>query len=94
MLLSLSEVTEKCEGCEIRAPSEVLAIYVRQVPADEPLLPSGEIARRLGVTPRTISQWVADGRLVPDVVTAGGRYRFRWSSVERQLRERRERGDG
>jgi excisionase family DNA binding protein len=63
------------------------------VPADEPLLPSGEIARRLGVTTRTIGQWVADGRLVPDVVTAGGRYRWRWSEVQRQLRERRERGE-
>jgi predicted site-specific integrase-resolvase len=43
------------------------------------------------VSVRTIGQWVADGALTPDVVTAGGRYRFRWSSVERQLRERRER---
>ena len=58
----------------------------------DPLLPSGEIARRLGVSVRTIGQWVTDGALTPDVVTAGGRYRFRWSSVERQLRERRERG--
>jgi excisionase family DNA binding protein len=63
------------------------------VTSDDPLLPSGEIARRLGVTPRTISQWVADGRLVPDVVTAGGRYRFRWSSVERRLRELRQRDE-
>lgn len=57
---------------------------------DDPLLPSGEIARRLGITVRTVGQWVADGLIEPDVVTAGGRYRFRWSSVERQLRERRE----
>jgi excisionase family DNA binding protein len=70
-----------------------LKIYGPPVAADDPLLPSGEIARRLGVTPRTISSWVADGRIVPDVVTAGGRYRFRWSSVERQLRERRERDE-
>jgi predicted site-specific integrase-resolvase len=57
----------------------------------DPLLPSGAIARRLGVSVRTIGQWVTDGALVPDVVTAGGRYRFRSSSVERQLWERRER---
>jgi excisionase family DNA binding protein len=60
---------------------------------DDPLLPSGEIAKRLGITVRTVGQWVSDGLLTPDVITAGGRYRFRWSSVERQLRERRERED-
>jgi DNA-binding transcriptional MerR regulator len=69
-----------------------LAIYVADVPAEEPLLPSGEIARRLGVTTRTIGQWVADGLLVPDVVTAGGRYRWRWTEVQRQLRERQRDG--
>jgi hypothetical protein len=53
----------------------------------EPLLSSGEIARRIGVAPATISAWVRQGRLVPTVTTMGGRYRWRWSDVQRQMRE-------
>jgi hypothetical protein len=58
---------------------------------EEPLLSSGEVARRIGVAPATISAWVRQGRLVPTVTTMGGRYRWRWSDVERQMREQRER---
>jgi predicted site-specific integrase-resolvase len=56
---------------------------------NEPLLSSGEVARRIGVAPATISAWVRQGRLVPTVTTMGGRYRWRWSDVERQMREQR-----
>jgi predicted site-specific integrase-resolvase len=60
---------------------------------DEPLLSSGEVARRIGVAPATISAWVRQGRLAPTVVTMGGRYRWRWSDVERQMREQRQTDD-
>jgi excisionase family DNA binding protein len=56
----------------------------------EKLLSSGEIAKRLGVAPATISAWVRQGRLVPTVTTMGGRYRWAWSDVQRQMREQRE----
>jgi hypothetical protein len=56
---------------------------------DEPLLSSGDIAKRIGVAPATISAWVRQGRLIPTVTTMGGRYRWRWSDVERQMREQR-----
>jgi DNA-binding transcriptional MerR regulator len=58
------------------------------VPADEPLLSSGQVARKLGVAPRTVSHWVQQGWVRPAVVTAGGRYRYRLSEVEEQLRKR------
>ncbi len=56
---------------------------------DDALLTTGEIARRLGVTPGAVGKWARTGRLTPAVVTPGGRYRWRWSEVQRQLREQR-----
>lgn len=60
---------------------------------EEPLLTSAQVAARFGVTRRTISAWVLDGRLTPTIVTMGGQYRFTWSDVERQMRDARERDD-
>jgi excisionase family DNA binding protein len=58
---------------------------------DEELITSGEVARRLGVTPRAVGRWVARGLITPAVTTPGGRYRFRWSEVAAQLREQQQR---
>jgi DNA-binding transcriptional MerR regulator len=55
------------------------------VPQDEPLIPTGEVARRLGVQPRSVGRWVARGVLTPKVTTPGKRYRFLWSEVQEQL---------
>ncbi|MDQ4033144.1 MAG: helix-turn-helix domain-containing protein [Actinomycetota bacterium] len=60
---------------------------------DEPLLTSGQVAKRLGVTPRAVARWVARGQIKPTFTLPGGRYRFRWSEVETQLRELGERGE-
>ncbi len=53
---------------------------------EEPLLPSGEVAKRLGVSTRAVGRWVAQGKLVPAFTLPGKRYRFRWSEIEQQLR--------
>jgi excisionase family DNA binding protein len=79
-----NDATEKHDSTRIR-PS------VRVVQGEEELIGSGEVARRLGVTTRAIGRWVERGMLTPAVVTPGGRYRFRWHDVERQLRELRQR---
>jgi excisionase family DNA binding protein len=60
---------------------------------DEELITSGELAKRLGVTVRAIGKWAASGQITPAVTTPGGRYRWRWADVDRQLREQQERGD-
>jgi excisionase family DNA binding protein len=54
---------------------------------DEPLISSGDVARRLGVTTRTVSRWVREGVLTPAFTTPGNKFRFRWSEVVDQLRE-------
>jgi excisionase family DNA binding protein len=60
---------------------------------DEPLITTGDVARRLGVTSRAVSRWVARGMLKPAVTTPGGRHRFLWSEVVEQLRAQREHGE-
>ncbi|MCO1657932.1 excisionase family DNA-binding protein [Pseudonocardia humida] len=55
--------------------------------------PCGEVAKRLGVTQRAVTKWVAQGKLVPAVITPGRRYRLRWSEVRQQLRDLQERDD-
>lgn len=40
------------------------------------LLTSGELARNLGVVRSTVSRWVKDGLIAPEVVTAGGQSRL------------------
>lgn len=61
--------------------------------SDEPFLTSGQVAKRLGVTQRTISSWVAQGKLVPTWTTLGGRHRFRWSEVQQQVEDAQRRDD-
>ncbi|MGH4025510.1 MAG: MerR family DNA-binding transcriptional regulator [Pseudonocardiaceae bacterium] len=60
---------------------------------DEPLITTGEVARRLGVTTSAVDRWAQRGMLTPAVTTPGGRYRWRWSEVEQQLHEQRRRDE-
>ncbi|MDQ3896538.1 MAG: helix-turn-helix domain-containing protein [Actinomycetota bacterium] len=49
-------------------------------------LGAGEAARRLEVSPKTVSRW-ADKGLIPCVTTLGGHRRFRRSTVEQIRRD-------
>ncbi len=48
-------------------------------------LTSGESARLLKVSPKTVNRWAAQG-LLPCIVTMGGHRRFREEDVERALK--------
>jgi citrate synthase len=52
--------------------------------SEEPLLTTADLARRLRVRPDTVSRWSSKG-LLPRVRLPDGRWRFRWSEVEKAL---------
>lgn len=47
---------------------------------NDKLLPPGEVAKRLGVSTKTLGRWASDGK-IPSVRTLGGHRRFRESVV-------------
>lgn len=77
-------------GYRVNAGVSVIDMAADQAERDDPLLTSGQVAKRLGVAVATISAWVRQGKLTPAVTTMGGRYRFRWSEVQAQLRAARD----
>ena len=54
------------------------------------LLPTRDVAARLGVHPRTVHRWVRSGALVPAQVLPGyrGDYLFEEAEIERVLADR------
>ncbi|WP_310278052.1 helix-turn-helix domain-containing protein [Haloactinomyces albus] len=55
------------------------------------LLTSGQLAKELGLSHRSVSHYAQTGQLEPALVTPGGHYRWDVDDVRRQLREMRER---
>jgi excisionase family DNA binding protein len=51
------------------------------------LIGSGEAAKALGVSTRTLARWVQEERISPALVTAGGHYRFDLDELRGQLAE-------
>jgi excisionase family DNA binding protein len=57
-------------------------------------LTSAEVARHLGVSPRTVGKWLERGLITPTWRTLGGHARFLAEDVDRQAAEiHRKRGD-
>lgn len=56
--------------------------------ADQRLLSTGDAARALGLSARSLARWAKEGRVTPAMVTPGGRYRFVLDDLRRELRER------
>ncbi len=51
------------------------------------LIGSGEAAKALGVSTRTLARWVQEERITPALITAGGHYRFDLDDLKSQLAE-------
>nr|WP_221316760.1 MerR family DNA-binding transcriptional regulator [Saccharopolyspora gloriosae] len=53
------------------------------------MVPTGDLARELGISTRTVARYVREGLLVPTEVTLGGHYRWDIDDVRQQIRKRR-----
>jgi len=51
------------------------------------LLTSGQLARELGLAAGTVSRYAREGILTPEVITAGGQYRFDLDRAREELRQ-------
>ena len=54
------------------------------------LISTGELAKALGITPRTIQKYRAQGLITPAEETIGGRARWIEADVREQMRQARE----
>lgn len=57
------------------------------------LVPTAVAAKAIGVDRRTLSRWVTDGLVTPDVVTPGGHYRWDVDRLRRELTKVNRRAD-
>ena len=55
------------------------------------MLSTGEAAKRIGVSPRTLSRWVTEGLIEPTLVTPGGHFRFDLDELKAQMQRRPDR---
>jgi DNA-binding transcriptional MerR regulator len=61
------------------------------MPSD--LVPSGVLARELGVSRSAIVKWMRQGLIEPDLITPGGHPRWDVGRVRAALREQRKRDE-
>lgn len=67
------------------AAQDIGRLYVRRVATR--LLSSGELAKELGISRRSISRYADEGLISVALVTPGGRYRFDLEVVREELRK-------
>jgi excisionase family DNA binding protein len=51
----------------------------------EKLVSTGEAARSLGISARSLARWAQEGLITPSLTTAGGHYRFDVEDLRAQL---------
>jgi excisionase family DNA binding protein len=60
----------------------------RDYSTDEPYITTGDVAKLLRVSPKTVARWAKEGRL-PHIVTLGGHRRFPAGAIEELARSLR-----
>ena len=54
---------------------------------ETPLISSSELAKKLGLARRTISNYAKNGWITPALITPGGQYRWRYDDVVVEMRK-------
>lgn len=49
------------------------------------LLSTGEAARELGISSRSLARWAKEGAVTPAMTTPGGQYRFNLDELRAQI---------
>ncbi|MGW1680418.1 helix-turn-helix transcriptional regulator [Saccharopolyspora sp. NPDC002376] len=50
-------------------------------------LTTGQVAKRLGITPGTLARYVRDGLLKPSLTLPTGHHRWLWDDVVNQMKQ-------
>lgn len=84
-------VTSGIEGsCSVpNAPSgyyQQRSVPKVKIVGEPRLLPTGDAARAVGVSPRTLQRWVREGLVKPTQLTAGGHHRWAVDDLKAQIR--------
>ncbi|MFB9568617.1 MerR family DNA-binding transcriptional regulator [Saccharopolyspora hordei] len=53
-------------------------------------LTTGQVAKRLGISPRTLARYVREGLLKPSLTLPTGHHRWLWDDVLNQLKQQRD----
>ncbi|MGI8312589.1 helix-turn-helix transcriptional regulator [Saccharopolyspora hattusasensis] len=53
-------------------------------------LTTGQVAKRLGITPSTLARYVREGLLQPSLTLPTGHHRWLWDDVARQMQQQRD----
>jgi DNA-binding transcriptional MerR regulator len=53
--------------------------------AEPPLVPTGQAARTLGISSRTLQRYVRSGLIIPDLTLASGQYRWDVARLREQI---------
>jgi DNA-binding transcriptional MerR regulator len=56
------------------------------------LITSGELAKELGISSRTVARYAREGWITPAETTIGGHYRWVLEDVRAEIKKLRERG--
>ncbi|GAA4621106.1 hypothetical protein GCM10023108_52990 [Saccharopolyspora hordei] len=51
---------------------------------------TGQVAKRLGISPRTLARYVREGLLKPSLTLPTGHHRWLWDDVLNQLKQQRD----